>query len=423
MGRGSGPRRGDRRAVDADPASERPSPDPRGPALGPAGVLALQRSAGNASVGRMLAREAQVELPGWGSPLFGHDDSDVTFTPRGTFETAEFAAEMSGLGDVDPLLVYYRQLEGVKARQFASSSMEERGGYGGTLPIKAGTRGTVTISVDAHFFFDEKVNDTYDQEFSCSWEVQADTTGQLTIGDPRPEITPIGDDEAPFQLQALNPSQSASGGTVQISPQFSSYQFTDVPNVSLGGGLEVGKGGKAGVEGGVTLGNEQTFPAGVLVRTFSLQLQVVDIPPPPEPEVTIESISMRRHRTHEVLFERPGQKTVSRREEADLLAWYMSLGEPTRELLREGGEKVKVDGYASTTDRAPNNRELARDRADAVMGILRDFGAKEFDDAALGEYDAMEDDPSAEVEDAARRKVVVEVVEAPVTIYPEAASP
>ena len=95
----------------------------------------------------------------------------------------------------------------------------------------------------------------------------------------------------------------------------------------------------------------------------------------------------------------------------------MSLSEETRTLLREGTKKVKVDGYASTTDKAPNNRELARRRVDGVMKILRDFGAKQFDDAALGEYEAMEEDPKQEVEAEENRKVVIEVVEAPVTVY------
>jgi outer membrane protein OmpA-like peptidoglycan-associated protein len=376
-------------------------------------VLQLQRSAGNASVTRMLAREAEVDLPGWGSNLIGDDDSDVTFTPAADFQQEGFAADVAASRtDAE---VYMKMTKGFMEGRYDIASMNERGGYGGRLSIKAGTKGVVRIAVKAHFFMDEKVNDTYDQEFACSWPIEADLQGKLTIHNPLPEITPIGDDEAPFQLQGLNPAQDAGGGTVQISPQFISYQFTDIPNVSLGGNFDFGvegQGRRGGMQGNVTFGNEQTYPAGTLVRTFDVQIAVTDIPPPPEPEPEPEpEISIER--SHTILFEKPKQAEVSGQHEKELLQWYMGLTEPTRTALREGSEKMKVDGYASTTDKATNNRKLARARTDAVMAILRDFGVKQFDDAAWGEYEAMEDDPEKEVEAQEGRRVTISVMELP----------
>lgn len=393
-----------------------------------ASILALQRSSGNASVARLiratpkrLARKARVGLSGWGSPLFGDDDSDVTFTPEGTFQTGEFTSQMADLdrADADFLTKYALQLMGAKAGQYASSAMNEQGGYSGTLQIKAGAKGTITITVAAHFFFDEKSNDEYDSKFECSWDVEADLKGKLQIGKASQSITPIGSDEAPFQLSALNPEEDDVAGTVQITPQFNSYQVTDVPNVSIGGNVdfgEEGKGRRGGVSGGITLGNEQAFPAAPLARTFALHLVVTDIPEP-KGTVTFGPITARTHKTHEVLFEKPKQDRVSGKQEEDLYKWFTSLSPETRALLREGDEKVKLDGYASTTDKAANNRELARRRVDSVMKILRDFGPKQFDDAAFGEYEEGVGEPKGEVEAQTGRKVVIDILEAPVTIF------
>ena len=401
-----------RERTDDSAAQEPPAlaPAPGLPAS-PAAVLALQRSGGNAGVARMLSRKVQVDLPGWGDPLVGDDDTDVTFDPTGSFKTAEMEAALA-----DPLNKYKEVTEGIKAGQFVVSSMPLRNGYGGELNIKAGSKGVVKIGIKAHWFFDQKWNDEYDQEFSCSWDVAADMKGNLTILKARPEMTPMAS-EAPFQLAGLNPSEDATSGVVQISPQWQSFQNTDIPNVQLGGEVDVGKGGGGGAVGGnITLGNERTFPAGSLVRTFDLKLKVVDIPPP-EPKVLIGPITMRRHAVHEVLFEKPKQDKVTGKKESELFKWYASLSDATRQAVRDGSEKVKLDGYASTTDKATNNRELARRRVESVKTILRDFGAKQFDDAAFGEYVPGVGEPEGEEEKQDDRKVVIEIIEAPEEIY------
>ena len=152
-------------------------------------VPAPTRSAG----GHVLARDAEVDLPGWGSPLIGDDDSDVTFTPSADFRTPDFERDISALANEDYLAQFYRQELGRKAGEYDDSSMSERGGYQGALRIKAGTKGVVRIAVHAHFFFDEKWNNTYDQYFACSWEVTADLKGKLQIESPvrrsRPSAT------------------------------------------------------------------------------------------------------------------------------------------------------------------------------------------------------------------------------------------
>jgi outer membrane protein OmpA-like peptidoglycan-associated protein len=423
-GRSSGQRRWDEEQQEA-PAEPAAAPAlveeqhggqrPNVPATS-AAVLGMQRGAGNASVARLLsapanqlARKAQVDLPGWGDPLFGDDDTDVTFDPTGSYKTAQMEAALA-----DPFRNSKELGEGLKQGQWSVSGMTGRDGYGGEVNIKAGTKGTVKIAIKAHWFFDQKVNDEYDQEFSCSWDVEADLKGNLKIKKSRPEMTPM-ESEAPFQLVALNPVEDEASGTVQISPQWQSFQNTDIPNVQLG--LNIG-GEKSPVSGGptVTLGNERTFPAGSLVRTFDLKLKVVDIPPP-EPKVIIGPITMRRHATHDVLFEKPKQDKVSGKAESELFKWYARLTPETRVAVREGTEKVKLDGYASTTDKATNNRELARRRVESVKTIMRDFGAKTFDDAAFGEYVPGVGEPEGEVEAQDDRKVVIEIIEAPETIY------
>jgi hypothetical protein len=356
----------------------------------------------------MIAREAEVDLPGWGSNLIGDDDSDVTFSPTGKFETFGLQRDLAALKFYSPEWVQ-RFEQAIESGEVDYSSMEERGGYGGTLQIKAGSKGTIRISVKAHFFIDEKSNDTYDQFFACSWEVEADLKGKLKlIGGPFPEITPIDDAEAPFQLSGLNPTENPDAGSFQISPQFTSFQSTDVPNVNLGG--QVGS-DKASISGGVTLGNERTYPPGTLVRAFSLKLEVVDIPPP-EGKVTIGPISILRG--HTVLFPPPkkgkGQDAVSSAEQDKLIAWYEGLNEQTRLKIQQGTIPISLTGYASTTGDTAYNLKLSNSRKENVKEILSVYTGNRavFEHRAAGEYKAETPDKEESQEE---RKVVVEVWE------------
>jgi hypothetical protein len=317
----------------------------------------------------------------------------------------DFQRDMAALAKADPLAQIAREQIALAAGQWVHSEMEEEKGYSGTLPIKAGSKGNVEISVKAHFFFDEKSNDTYDQIFSCSWLVEADLKGKLKISKPRPQITPIGDPEAPFQLAALNPDQDPDAGSVQISPQFTSYQFTDIPNISIG------KQGEGGESGGITLGNEQTFPPGVLVRTFHLSLQVIDIPPP-EGKVIIGPISMRNSRT--VLFPPPkngkGQYTVSGAQREGLIFWYRNLNDETKTQIEAGAIPISLEGHASTTGDTGMNLELSSRRVEQVKEILGKYvgSGAVFKFRSLGEYEAKTPD---ETESEEERALIVSVWE------------
>jgi hypothetical protein len=87
----------------------------------------------------------------------------------------------------------------------------------GTLKIKASSKGLVEIFVKAHFFMDEKINNTYEQDFSCSWDVEADLQGNLTISKGGANITPISNNEASFQLVAVNYDKDKDIGTSGLS--------------------------------------------------------------------------------------------------------------------------------------------------------------------------------------------------------------
>jgi len=93
-------------------------------------LLRLQRLLGNSRVARLvhtrrltpsgritrpgvtpvLARKAEINLPGWGSPLVGDDDSDVTFTPSGDFRTMGFQRDMAALGKAEVVVSVWEQI-------------------------------------------------------------------------------------------------------------------------------------------------------------------------------------------------------------------------------------------------------------------------------------------------------------------------
>src|SRR5919107_3339047 len=83
---------------------------------------------------------------------------------------------------------------------------------------------------------------------------------------------------------------------------------------------------------------------------------------------------------------------------------YTSLNAETQRLIREENEKVKLEGFASTTGKGTYNRELAEKRVAAVKRILRSLGVKEFDDVALGEYVPGMGEMEGSKEDPEKRK-------------------
>jgi hypothetical protein len=67
------------------------------------------------SAGPMLTRKAVRALPGWSSPLFGKDNSPVTFYPSGNFRTLGFVSDMSALANADFLVQFVREKEALAA--------------------------------------------------------------------------------------------------------------------------------------------------------------------------------------------------------------------------------------------------------------------------------------------------------------------
>jgi outer membrane protein OmpA-like peptidoglycan-associated protein len=173
-------------------------------------------------------------------------------------------------------------------------------------------------------------------------------------------------------------------------------------------------------------GTGRTFAAPTLTRTFSVKVVVTDIPPPPKHEhgkVAFGPITASITQGHDVKFavgksNLAGETKLATQEERDLRAWYMQLSPETRKAMHEGTIVPRLNGYTSTTDSAPHNRVLARQRVQAVEEVLKDWGVTKFDETAPGEYPYLEEDPKQEVEDPADRRVAIEVDEAPVQVAP-----
>jgi len=377
-------------------------------------ILALQRSAGNEAVTRVLARDAVVPLPGAGTQIIGDDDSDVTFSPWAKFEASN-----------DPGDVAAGRAVGVQSAGFQSTDMPDDGGYGGTLSIKAGSKGDVRIMVKAHFFMDDIFNETFDEAFACSWPFEADLTGKVKFGAARPEWDPSDSEHARFQITAVTPNQDADSGMFQVTASFTGPQ--DAKASSKSGGITITpKDSPVGGGGTYERGTSRTFPAPVLTRTFWVKVVVTDIPPPPKHEhgtVVFGPMTASVTRTHSVLFARDrtnlaGEDTFATGQELELRRWYMALSAETRKGLEDGTIVPRLYGYASNTGPAPHNRILGHGRVESVEQVLRDFGVKSFDAKSPGEYPWLQEDPKQEVEEQGDRRVLIEVDEAPVQIAP-----
>lgn len=98
--------------------------------------------------------------------------------------------------------------------------------------------------------------------------------------------------------------------------------------------------------------------------------------------------------------------------------WY-SLTPETRTAIQNNqllnGLKVRISGHTSNTDKVPHNFDLGYSRAQSVETVLRKLsGNKEatnFAPMSKGERGIATDDPGKEQEDAAQRKVVIELWE------------
>lgn len=171
----------------------------------------------------MLRRNAVVPLPGAGTQIIGDDDSEVTFAPWAKFEASNASADFA-----------VGRSTGAQSGGFQSTNMPDDEGYGGTLSIKAGGRGTVRIMVNAHFFMDDIVNETFDENFACSWPFEADLTGKIKFGIARPESNLADSEHARFQISAVTPNQDSDSGPFQVTASFTGPQDAKSQNKSGG---------------------------------------------------------------------------------------------------------------------------------------------------------------------------------------------
>lgn len=165
------------------------------------------------------------------------------------------------------------------------------------------------------------------------------------------------------------------------------------------------------MSGGVTFGNEQTFPPGMIQPTFYLDLEVIDIPPP-EGKMIIGPISMENSRT--VLFDKPkkgrGQHTISPAQREGLIFWYQHLNDETKMQIEAGAIPISLSGHTSTTGEAGMNLDLSSLRVKRVKEILGMFVGSNavFKFQARGEYEAKTPDDTESEEE---RAVIISVLE------------
>ena len=128
--------------------------------------------------------------------------------------------------------------------------------------------------------------------------------------------------------------------------------------------------------------------------------RVAPAPPPVPPRDIVLPIPFV------VYFSPPGSDRLREGDEQRLARWILGLAPPLRQSLEQGRSPIRVDGYASTTQPAPANRDLSRRRAERVARLLRDLlgpGAR-LEVRAFGEHLARTPD---RVENPRERRVII----------------
>lgn len=123
--------------------------------------------------------------------------------------------------------------------------------------------------------------------------------------------------------------------------------------------------------------------------------------PPPRPRTRVTPF-------WEIFFSPPGSARIRAGDEQALVNWYRRLLPQVRTRIEAGSLPIRIDGYASTTQPGPANRELSRRRAEAARRILQDISGSRtrFEVFAHGEYRAATAD---RVESLQERRVRVSV--------------
>ena len=123
--------------------------------------------------------------------------------------------------------------------------------------------------------------------------------------------------------------------------------------------------------------------------------------PPPAPRPIVTPF-------WEIHFSPPGSARIREGDERKLVEWYRRLLPDVRLRIEAGTLPIRIDGYASTTQPGPANRELSNRRAEAAKKILQHIAGSRarFDVFGHGEYKAGTPD---RVESLAERRVRVSV--------------
>jgi hypothetical protein len=381
-------------------------------------MASLQRGSGNAAVARLLsggggraplARQllpGEIPLTGYGNPEEGDFDNTrmsygwhARWTPRGAGATQTIT------------------------KPFGSDL------YSGSLKIKAGTSGTLHLHMRAHFVIDLEDDDNqhYFQDTACNWEVEVDKRGKIKLaGNTKPEEFPPvknEDDESEEDFYitraALELKESLEYGEFTMRPLFVTRQRSRSDSETSGGGWNfdvtikdygIGLGGPGSpttTEKGVT-----TPPGSFGPKSLSIRLEPIDAEEP-QMEMEIGPVEVFMKREHNVQFRRDTDVALSGAEREKLLQWYFTLSRKTRRRLREGAQKIRLEGFASNTGPAARNAEYyAPARMKAIRTVLNRFiEQKAWIETPIGEDLAIEDDPRKEKSDPGMLQARLEVMD------------
>jgi hypothetical protein len=186
-----------------------------------------------------------------------------------------------------------------------------------------------------------------------------------------------------------------------------SWEHWDLPfntKVGFSGALNVRADGSASVN------NFRSERDWVNFRSMTAACPVV---PPVLPRVEVPRVPIPQPHLLTVYFNPPGSDRIREGDERNIVRWFDAIPSQTRAKISAGTLPIILEGYASTTQGAPENRELSRRRALRVQRILQDVAgsAARFDVRAYGEYRAGTPD---RVEAPAERRVQISVVD---TVY------
>jgi hypothetical protein len=381
-------------------------------------VLGLQRGSGNAAVARLLsggggraplARKllpGEIPLRGYGNPEEGdYDDTRMSYgwhaswTPRGG-------------GAIQTIT------------KIVGSDL-----YSGSLKIKAGTSGTLHLHMRAHFVIDLEDDDNqhYYQDTACNWEVEVDKRGNFKLaGNTKPEEFPpvkteqdSSEEDFYITRSALEAKESLEHGEFTLRPLFVTRQRSRSESETSGGGWNFditikdygigfgGPGSPTTTEKGVT-----TPPGSFGPKALSIRLEAIDREEP-QMEMEIGPVEVFMKREHNVQFRRDTDVALSGAEREKLLQWYFSLSRKTRRRLREGAQKIRLEGFASNTGPAARNAEYyAPARMKAIRTVLNRFiEQKAWIETPIGEDLAIEDNPRKERSDPGMLQARLEVMD------------